>query len=160
MLANSSVDDFKAIPTEPSPSSHTINMEVNSDHGSQFSANQAFLENQENARNARNRTKQIVFVILFIALLLARTDQGIVPAIATNLKKQFNMNSLEIGSLGSMVYLGATAGCVMAIPLLDILPTKVALVACYIVQGIALYLFTFSAEWFDLAAGRFLSGAC
>lgn len=70
------------------------------------------------------------------------------------------MNSLEIGSLGSMVYLGATAGCVLAIPLLDILPTKVALVTCYILQGIALYLFTFSAEWYDLAAGRFLSGAC
>ena len=70
------------------------------------------------------------------------------------------MNSVAVGSLGSMVYLGATAGCVLAIPLLDLLPTRWALIICYVVQMIALYVFTWSADWYDLAAGRFFSGAC
>ena len=37
-------------------------------------------------------------------------DQGIIPAIAPTLKDYFGFNSTAIGSLGSCIYLGATAG--------------------------------------------------
>jgi len=70
------------------------------------------------------------------------------------------MNSLEIGSLGSMGYLGATVGSLIAIPWLDLMPTRWALLTCLIVQGATLFVFTWSEEWSDLAIGRFLSGAC
>ena len=54
------------------------------------------------------------------------------------------MSSIQVGSLGSMVYLGATAGSVIAVPLLDLMPTRWALLGCLIVQIVALALFTYS----------------
>ena len=84
--------------------------------------------------------------MLFLALFAARTDQGIIPAIATTLKEQYGMSSLQVGSLGSMVYLGATIGSVIAVPLLDLLPTKWALLGCLFVQIIALETFTYATK--------------
>ncbi len=75
MLTNASTDDYRAVPMSMSPSNATLqNLEANSDHGSQYSANQAHQEYQENARRARNRAKKVIFMILFVSLLVARTD--------------------------------------------------------------------------------------
>ena len=99
-------------------------------NASQYSANQAQEDELMRKRKHRNRQRSLVFLLLFLALFAARTDQGVIPAIATTLKKEFNMNSVSIGSLGSMVYLGAVVGSLIAIPLLDFLPTKLALMSC------------------------------
>ena len=109
-------------------------------------------------RKKRNCERSLVFLLLFLALFAARTDQGVIPAIATTLKKQFNMNSVSIGSLGSMVFLGSVVGSLIAIPLLDLIPTKLALMSCLFWQSLALFSFTFSTDWYELAAARFLSG--
>ena len=68
------------------------------------------------------------------------------------------MKSITIGTLGSCVYLGATVGSLIAIPLLDLVPTKIALIGCLGVQSLALLAFTFSLGFKELAAARFLSG--
>ena len=52
----------------------------------------------------------MVFLVLYLTLLVARLDQGIIPAIAPNLKAYFGFNSTQIGSLGSCIYFGATVG--------------------------------------------------
>jgi len=70
------------------------------------------------------------------------------------------MDSLKIGSLGSWMYAGATVGCLAAIPLLDILPTKWTLLFCMVCQAIALLSFTIAEDYFHLAIGRFFSGMC
>ena len=49
---------------------------------------------------------------------------------ATTLKEQFEMNSVAIGSLGSMAYLGATLGSLIAIPVLDKVPSRWAIIGC------------------------------
>jgi len=43
-------------------------------------------------------------------MAVARTDQGIVPALATTLKSTFNYSDTDIGQLGSLVYIGAVIG--------------------------------------------------
>ena len=43
-----------------------------------------------------------------------------------------------------MVYFGATVGSVIAVPLLDLVPTRWALLGCLLLQIIALFLFTYA----------------
>jgi len=43
-------------------------------------------------------------------MYVARTDQGIVPALNTTLKQEFGFSSTQIGVLGSVVYIGAVTG--------------------------------------------------
>ena len=43
-------------------------------------------------------------------MYIARTDQGIVPALNTTLKLEFIFTNPQIGMLGSVVYLGAVTG--------------------------------------------------
>jgi hypothetical protein len=48
--------------------------------------------------------------MLFLTMAVARTDQGIVPALATTLKEVFGFSNAQIGTLGSAVYIGAVFG--------------------------------------------------
>ena len=50
-------------------------------------------------------------------------------------------------------------GSLVAIPLLDLLPTRPVLLGCLSVQIIALAAFTYATAWGQLALARFLSGA-
>jgi len=43
-------------------------------------------------------------------MYVARTDQGIVPALNTTLKSEFDFSNIQIGQLGSVVYMGAVLG--------------------------------------------------
>lgn len=48
--------------------------------------------------------------MLFICMFVARTDQGIIPALNTTLKVKFQFTSVQLGKLGSVVYIGAVTG--------------------------------------------------
>ena len=66
------------------------------------------------------KKKVLVFAVLFLTMYVSRTDQGILPALNSTLKKEFGMSNIELGSLGSMVYFGAFVGSMVAIPLFDL----------------------------------------
>lgn len=51
-----------------------------------------------------------IFTLLFLMMFVARTDQGIVPALNTTLRQEFGFNEVELGELGSVVYIGAVVG--------------------------------------------------
>ena len=70
------------------------------------------------------------------------------------------MTNIELGSLGSLVYFGAFAGSAIAIPLFDLLPTRVVLVGCCILQMASLVAFTVVTTYKSQAVARFISGAC
>lgn len=102
----------------------------------------------------------MAFAFLLVALVLARCDQGVIPAIATGLKRDFQMSTFKVGTLGSMTYLGATVGSLLAIPLLDQVPSKWALFLCLVGEAISLFVFTYAQDFTHLSLGRFFSGAC
>jgi len=52
----------------------------------------------------------MIFALLFITNFIGNFDHGIVPAINTVLKDEFNLNNVQVGSLGSLVYLGCVVG--------------------------------------------------
>lgn len=70
------------------------------------------------------------------------------------------MKSVAIGSLGSMVYFGCTIGSAIAVPYLDFVPPRMALLICLAVQIVSLLAFCYVHAWNQLAAARLVSGAC
>jgi hypothetical protein len=58
----------------------------------------------------RHKVLSKIFLMLFICMFVARTDQGIIPALNTTLKQKFNFTSVQLGKLGSCVYIGAVTG--------------------------------------------------
>jgi len=59
---------------------------------------------------ARHRKLGKIFLLLFICMFVARTDQGIIPALNSTLREKFQFTSVQLGKLGSIVYIGAVTG--------------------------------------------------
>ena len=57
-------------------------------------------------------SKLITFIygLIFVCNLLINIDHGSIPAATLNLKQDLNIDNVELGILGSLVYLGLTAG--------------------------------------------------
>jgi MFS family permease len=86
-------------------------------------------------------------------------DNGIIPATTTTLKEQSGLSSLEVGSLGSLVYVGEVIGSMIAIPVYQKVPVKFVLLACIVCQSVMLLTFAFSSNNFRaMATARFFTG--
>ena len=114
----------------------------------------------ENRLKAKMKRKRIVFAVLFLTMFVARMDQGTLPALNSTLMKEFDISNIKLGWLGSMVYFGAFAGSISAIPLFDLLPTRVVLISCCVFQMLALFAFTVTSSFRQQEIARFVSGAC
>lgn len=68
------------------------------------------LDEDPKEKAERHRKLGKVFLLLFVCMFVARTDQGIIPALNTTLKQKFQFTSVQLGKLGSVVYIGAVTG--------------------------------------------------
>ena len=102
--------------------------------------------------------------------MLINIDHGSIPAATIALKKDLGMDNVALGMLGSLVYLGLTAGnlncslfklgSLLATPLFSYLSAKTILIASFFSNAFALLLFTTSDLYIILATSRFLVGFC
>lgn len=51
-----------------------------------------------------------LFLLIFVCNMLINIDHGSIPAATIALKKDLGMDNVALGMLGSLVYLGLTAG--------------------------------------------------
>lgn len=73
-----------------------------------------------------------IFIFLFLLNMIRTIDNGIMPAIATTLKDVDGLTDIEVGSLGSFVYIGEVIGSIIAIPVYKKIPVKFVLLATII----------------------------
>ena len=86
-------------------------------------------------------------------------DNGIIPATTTSLKEQNGLSSLQVGSLGSLVYVGEVVGSMIAIPAYERMPVKFVLLTCIVCQSVMLLGFAYSYSNFRMmASARFFTG--
>ena len=86
-------------------------------------------------------------------------DNGIMPAIATTLKEGKALNDVEVGSLGSFVYVGEVLGSILAIPAFKKIPVKFILLTSILLQSVALMAFVFAdGNYRIMATSRFFTG--
>jgi len=51
-----------------------------------------------------------VFFVIFLTNLMINVDHGILPASTLEIREDLNITNVDIGVLGSLVYLGLVAG--------------------------------------------------
>jgi len=86
-------------------------------------------------------------------------DNGILPALTTTLKEEEGFTNLQIGSLGSLVYMGEVTGSIIAMPVYQKVPVKIVLLACIVLQSVSILGFAFSNGIYEvMALSRFFTG--
>ena len=113
------------------------------------------------AKEAETSRRKIVYTFwfLFVMNFIRVFDNGILPALTTTLKEDYELSNLQIGTLGSLVYLGEVTGSLIAMPVYQKVPVKLVLLACIILQSVVIIGFALSRGSFEImAVSRFLTG--
>ena len=99
----------------------------------------------------------ICFFLLFCNLL-GNLDHGALPAALTDVKKDLKFRNVEMGSLGSYVYLGFVVGSLASTGMNDVFSYKMILCLSLIGNGVGAMLFIVSYSYYVVSFARFLSG--
>ena len=59
-------------------------------------------------------------------------DNGILPAMTTILKTDYELTDLQVGTLGSLVYMGEVTGSLVAMTAFKKVPVKFVLLSCIV----------------------------
>ena len=117
------------------------------------------LQEQKDGTNEFRKKISITFWFLFAMNFFRVFDNGIVPALTTTLKEENGFDDVQVGSLGSLVYVGEVAGSLMAMPVFAKIPIKIVLLGCLALQSVALIGFALSNGSYEvMAASRALTG--
>ncbi len=112
----------------------------------------------------------LIYTLIFICNLLINIDHGSIPAATLNLKQDLNIDNVQLGILGSLVFLGLTfgkdiilikfIGSLVATPIFSYINAKTILIASFTLNGISLILFPLTSNFIVLSLSRFLVGFC
>jgi fucose permease len=102
----------------------------------------------------------IIFMTLFLLNALNNIDHGAIPAITPVLKEDLNLNSQQLGFLGSLVFLGVTVGSIIATFILEKLSYKSIISISVFFNGCGLIMFASSTNYNFQCFARFMSGFC
>jgi len=74
------------------------------------------LVNEPETPTSSRKRLTTIFIFLFLMNLIRVFDNGIIPAIATTLKEREGLTDVQVGTLGSLVYIGEVVGSLLAVP--------------------------------------------
>ena len=106
-----------------------------------------------------NRKIRWLIFSLFIALnLLMNFDHGTVPAATEQLRNYLDLDDSELGLFGSLVFLGVIIGSLVSLTIINSCNRKYILMACLILCGLSLFLFTKTKKYILLCIDRVIIG--
>lgn len=92
--------------------------------------------------------RKLIFVLIFITNILINVDHGAIPAGTTVLKKENNLDNVQIGIIGSLVYLGLVLGSISAGPIFSSYSSKWVVILSLLLSCLFIYFFTiFKSGW-------------
>lgn len=103
-------------------------------------------------------TIQMVSVLVFLETLAMNFDHGALPAALAVIMKDYSLNKIQMGILGSLVFAGLVAGSMTALLVLEKFQYKHTLLFALIVNGLGLMLMTITKEYYLICIARFISG--
>lgn len=95
---------------------------------------------------------------MFFLDILINVDHGALPAALVALKHDVGLVDVQLGSLGSLVFVGLLFGSLCATVVLNRLAYKVVLGASFFGNGASLLLFSTTRSFAVMCVARFLSG--
>ena len=135
------------------------------------SQNQKTLEEKENEKEIdikdlnpsipitlSRKIRWIIFSILIYFTLVMELDQGILSSSTDSISKDMELNSNELGGLGSMVFLGKALGCLLFFSLINKLNRKYMLLITSFFLILSLILTTQTKNLILLYFSRIISG--
>lgn len=102
-------------------------------------------------------SSRIYFVLCFTNILL-NIDQGVLPACTNELMHDLNLEEVKFGMLGSLLYIGLIGGSFLAGYIFQKFSNKKVIMVNLVLMGFCLSLFTFTKNFYFLAASRILTG--
>ena len=95
---------------------------------------------------SKNRRK-IIFILICIINILINCDHGAIPAGTKELKEDKNLSNIQLGTIGSLVYLGLVLGSISGGYIFSTYSSKWVVIISLIASCISLYCFTISKYW-------------
>ena len=96
---------------------------------------------------------------VFISSIVVNMDHGALPICSEEVKRKFGIGDVGFGSLGTVIYLGITIGCLQATKELSYAGNKQKLLAgSMIVNVLCLFAFTLTPNFLLNVTLRLLSG--
>lgn len=99
-----------------------------------------------------------MFYILFFTNFVVNMDNGFLPACTTMMMEELGLTTEKFGTLGSIVYVGQTIGCVTSSYMLQRMNEKVVLPIVLVFNLVCLIWFTTNKSFVSLILARMLTG--
>ena len=104
------------------------------------------------------KIRWVIFFIFTMINLLMNFDHGTIPAATEQLRNYLNLTDSELGIFGSLVFLGVIIGSLFSLTIINIFNRKYILMACLILCGVSLFIFTITTDHNLLYIDRVIIG--
>ena len=98
--------------------------------------------------------RKLIFILIFLVNILINCDHGAIPAGTKELKEAKNISNMQLGTIGSLVYLGLVLGSISGGYIFSTYSSKWVVITSLIASCIFLYFFTVSNYWEAMALCR------
>ena len=98
--------------------------------------------------------RKLIFILICIINILINCDHGAIPAGTKELKEAKNLSNIQLGTIGSLVYLGLILGSISGGYIFSTYASKWVIINSLIATCIFLYFFTVSDYYLTMAFCR------
>jgi len=98
--------------------------------------------------------RKLIFILIFLVNILINCDHGAIPAGTKELKEAKNISNMQLGTIGSLVYLGLVLGSISGGYIFSTYSSKWVVINSLLATCIFLYFFTVSNYWEAMALCR------
>ena len=98
--------------------------------------------------------RKLIFILICVINILINCDHGAIPAGTKELKEAKNLSNIQLGSIGSLVYLGLVLGSISGGYIFSTYSSKWVVINSLIASCVFLYFFTVSNYWEAMALCR------
>ena len=104
------------------------------------------------------KTSNRIYLVLCFTNILLNIDQGVLPACTNELMHDLSLDEVKFGMLGSLMYIGLIGGSFAAGLIFQKFSCKKVLIVNLGLMAFCLSLFTFTKNFYFLAASRIMTG--
>ena len=98
--------------------------------------------------------RKLIFILICIINIMINCDHGAIPAGTKELKEAKNLSNMQLGTIGSLVYLGLVLGSISGGFIFSNYASKWVVIISLIASCAFLYFFTISDNWETMAFCR------
>lgn len=100
----------------------------------------------------------IIFTLLILILLVCNLDQGAISGSTTDVKLHFGISDTQLGTFGSIVFIGNPIGCIFSLSIINYFNRKYSLILTLSLNVVCIYGIVTLKEFYLVLLCRVISG--